>query len=87
MSSAPKRIGVNGVAVPTKFFKVLCMQRNGKWQAIGFIMPNSAINGSIFDYAMSVDEVEKVTGHNSFPSLPDDIEKVIESAWKMKDWQ
>lgn len=87
MSSNPKRIGANGVAVPTKFFKVLCMQRKGKWQAIGFIMPNSAIKGSMFDYAISVDEVEKTTGHNFFPSLPDDIEKVVESAWKMKDWQ
>lgn len=87
MPSTPKRIGANGVSVPSKFFKVLCMQRKGKWQAVGFIMPNSAIKGSIFDYAMSVDEVEKATGHNFFPSLPDDIEKIIESAWKMKDWQ
>ena len=87
MSPTPKRIGTNGVAVPTKFFKVLCMQRNEKWQAVGFIMPNSTIKGSMFDYAMSVDEVEKVTGHDFFPSLPDDIEKVVESAWKMKDWQ
>lgn len=87
MSSTPKRIGANGVAVPAKFFKVLCMQRKGHWQAIGFIMHNSAIKGSMFDYAMSVDDVEKATGHNFFPSLPDDIEKIIESAWKMKDWQ
>lgn len=87
MSSSPKRIGSNGVAVSAKFFKVLCMQRKGHWQAIGFIMPNSAIKGIMFDYAMSVDEVERATGHNFFPSLPDDIEKVIESAWKMKDWQ
>lgn len=87
ISSTPKRIGTNGVAVPNKFFKVLCMQRKGKWQAIGFIMPNAAIKGSMFDYAMSVDEVEKATGHNFFPSLPDEIERVIESTWKMKDWQ
>ena len=87
MSSSPKRIGAKGVAVPKKFFKVRCLQRKGRWQAIGFIMPNSAIKGSMFDYAMSVDEVEKATGHNFFPSLHDDIEKVVESAWKMKDWQ
>lgn len=61
----PKRIGENRVAVPTKFFKVLCMQRKGKWQAIGFVMPNSSIKGSMFDYAVTVDEVERLTDTTS----------------------
>lgn len=87
MPASPKRIGRNGVAVPTSFYKVMCMQRGGKWQAIGFIMPNAAIKGSMFDYAKTVDEVEKATGHDFFPALPDEVEKTIESAWSMKDWQ
>lgn len=87
MSSSPKRIGKHGVAVPAKFYKVLCMKRRDRWQAIGFIMPNAAIKGSMFDYAVTVDEVEKVTGHDFFHNLPDNIENIIESAWKMKDWQ
>ena len=87
VSPKPTRIGVNKVAVPTKFFKVLCMRRRGKWQAIGFLFPNTSCKGSMFDYAVSVDEVEKVTGHDFFSNLPDNIEKAIESSWKMKDWQ
>lgn len=83
----PKRIGENKVAVPIKFFKVLCMKRKGKWQAIGFVFPNTSCKGSMFDYAMTVDEVEKITGHDFFSNLPDDLEKSIESSWKMKDWQ
>ena len=85
VSSSPKRIGENRVAVPTKFFKVLCMQRKGKWQSIGFVMPNSAIKGSMFDYAVTVDEVERLTGHDFFYNLPDDIETQIESQFKQKD--
>ncbi len=77
MSPTPQRIGGNKVAVPTNFFKVLCMQRNSKWQAIGFVFPNSACKGSMFNYAMSVDEVEKLTGHDFFYNIPDDIETTI----------
>lgn len=87
VSKTPQRIGENKVAVPTHFFKVLCMQRRGKWQAIGFVMPNSAIKGSMFDYAVTVDEVERLTGHDFFYNLPDEIETSIESSYKMKDWQ
>lgn len=86
VSSSPKRIGKNKVAVPAKFFKVLCMQRKGKWQSIGFIMPNTAIKGSMFDYAVTVDEVERLTGHDFFYNLQDDVENQIESHVKVKDW-
>lgn len=87
VESKHKKIGNNGVAVPAKFFKVLCMQRKGKWQAIGFVMPNTKCKGSMFDYAQSVDEVEEMTGHDFFYNLPDNVEQSIESGWKMKDWQ
>lgn len=87
VGNKPQRIGENGVAVPDRFFKVLCMQRKGRWQAVGFVFPNSACRGSMFDYAVSVDEVESLTGHDFFHNLPDEVETAIESAWKMKDWQ
>lgn len=87
MPNKPQRIGENQVAVPEKFFKVLCMKRKGKWQAIGFVFPNSACKGSMFDFAVSVDEVEKLTGHDFFYALPDDIEKAIEATCNTKQWQ
>lgn len=87
ISGTPKRIGENKVAVPTGFYKVLCMKRKGKWQAIGFMFPNSACQGSMFDYACTVDEVEKTTGHDFFYNLSDDVEISIEATFKSKDWQ
>lgn len=87
VKSTKQRIGDNGVVVPTKFFKVMCMKRKGNWQAVGFVFPNEKCKGSMFDYAMSVDEVEKITGHDFFHNLPDDVELPIERNWKMKDWQ
>lgn len=87
ISGTPKRIGENKVAVPAGFYKVLCMKRKGKWQAIGFMFPNSACQGSMFDYVCTVDEVEKKTGHDFFYNLSDDIENSIEASIKAKDWQ
>ena len=63
------------------------MKRKDKWQAIGFIMPNSHIKGSMLDYAVSVNEVEKITGHDFFYNLPDEIESAIESSCIIRDWQ
>jgi endonuclease G len=41
----------------------------------------------MFNYACSVDDVEKLTGHDFFYNLPDEIENVVEASWRMKDWQ
>ena len=87
ITGSPKRIGDNKVAVPTGFSKVLCMKKNGKWQAVGFMFPNTACKGSMFDYSCTVDEVEKATGHDFFCNLPDDVENSIEASYKVKDWQ
>lgn len=66
VSLSPVRISENRIAVPEKFFKVNCMHRRGKWQAIGFIFPNTDCKGSMFDYATSVDNIELLTKHNFF---------------------
>lgn len=88
VAARPERIGENGVAVPKQFFKVVCMQRRGRWQAIGFVVPNADCKGSMFQYACSVDEVERITGHDFFYQLPDSIEQAIEAQWgKERDWQ
>ena len=73
-----KTIGVNKVAVPEAFFKVvLCMK--GEPKAIGFIYKNGDGNRPKGDYANSVDEVERITGIDFFPSLPDNVEKKVEA--------
>jgi endonuclease G len=87
VGSSPSKIGSNGVVVPKGFFKVMCMRRHGRWQAIGFVFPNEACKGSMFNYACSVDDVEKLTGHDFFYNLPDEIENAVEASWRMKDWQ
>lgn len=80
-----KRIGKHHVVVPEAFFKVvLCM--SGKPKAIGFIYKNEDGDRPKGDYVNSVDEVERITGIDFFPSLPDDIERRVEAEANLDDW-
>ena len=75
----------NRVSVPDAFFKVvLCM--TGEPKAIGFIYKNGDGNRPKGDYANSVDEVERITGIDFFPALPDEIEDKVEATCNPDDW-
>ena len=78
-------IGANRVVVPEAFFKVvLCLQ--GKPKAIGFVVRNNGGTKQRDQFVNTVDEVERITGYDFFPSLPDDIEQAIEAKANIKDW-
>lgn len=78
---------VRKIVVPQAFYKVFLRRKaDGKWSAIGFIMPNIAGNKPLMTYMLSVDEVEKQTGIDFFPALPDDIENIIEAEYTFSDW-
>ena len=67
-----------GVVVPRRFYKVILAHHARPQRAIGFIYPNATSNGSLRQYAVSVDSVERLTGINFFAVLPDDIEQRVE---------
>lgn len=86
MNKKHKTIGKNKVVVPEAFYKVvLCMNDTPK--AIGFIYRNEIANKKMSSYVNSVDEVERITGIDFFPALPDNIEKKIEATANLLDWQ
>lgn len=80
------RIGSAGVRVPSAFFKVILAPWTETPRAIGFVYPNGNAPGNMQNYAMTVDEVEKITGYDFFRSLPDDIENEVESKMSFKEW-
>lgn len=83
--SRRKTIGRNKVAVPDAFFKVvLC--NDGTPKAIGFIYKNADGNRPMGDYVNTVDEVERITGFDFFPSLPDEVEKKVEAKCNLNEW-
>lgn len=80
-----KTIGKNHVTVPEAFFKVILCTK-GTPKAIGFIYKNGDGNRPKGDYANTIDEVERITGIDFFPSLPDDVEKKVEASMSLSDW-
>lgn len=80
-----KTIGKNKVVVPEAFFKVV-LRTGDDPQAIGFIYKNTSGNWPKDSYVNTVDEVERITGIDFFPSLPDDVEKKVEAECDLGLW-
>ncbi|WP_321517646.1 DNA/RNA non-specific endonuclease [uncultured Bacteroides sp.] len=81
-----KTIGSDRVAVPQRFFKVILAPYLKSPKAIGFIMKNDEEALPLSSYAVSVDNVEKLTGMDFFSALPDEFENRIESSNSTTDW-
>lgn len=80
-----RTIGNNKVVVPEAFFKVV-LRTGDDPQAIGFIYKNTSGNRPKDSYVNTVDEVERITGIDFFPSLPDDVEKKVEAECDLGLW-
>lgn len=79
-------IGDSKVWVPEAFFKViLCLSDTPK--AIGFVCRNEKGNRRKAHYVNSIDEVERITGIDFFPSLPDNIERQVEAHADLSEWR
>ncbi len=83
----PRSIGQTPVPVPERFFKVVLAPYANPVRAIGFIMPNSKVAGGMQATAVSVDEVEQITGFDFFSALPDDIENRVEAECNFPRWE
>ncbi len=85
-TSDKETIGNNNVRVPSAFFKVLLAPYAQPMRAIGFVYPNMKCEGNMQSYAVSVDNVEAMTGFDFFSALPDSLENEIESIVSFKEW-
>ena len=76
----------NRVAIPDAFYKVLLVKIGEGYEGIGFVFENKAGHHALNTYAMSIDEVEALTGYDFFHSLPDRIERMVEAEFHQKVW-
>ena len=81
----PERI--NDVPVPKSFYKIVYAFKHGR--CLGFILPNENIKAAqLWDYAMSVQHMEKETGYKFFNKLGKKGQKIKAeldiSWWKNK---
>ncbi len=79
-------IGDEDVSVPLEFYKIILDISNGKKKAIAFIIPNEKSEKSIYEYMVTIDQVETKTGIDFFPDLPDSEEKRIEATLNIEAW-
>lgn len=79
-------IGRNKVVVPEAFFKVI-LRLNPEPAAIGFIVRNNEGKKKKDQFINTVDDVERITGIDFFPALPDSIEEKVEAYSNMEDWK
>jgi endonuclease G len=79
-------IGPNQVSIPRSYYKVVLWNDGSKPRAIGFLMANQSSSVPLYQFAVSVDDVEKRTGIDFFANLPDEIENKIESSLSTSEW-
>ena len=78
---------------PKYFFMALLRKRNdisanGGYAAVGFWMKHESNTDSTFkNYAVSIDELEELTGIDFFCNLPDEIEKAVEKSYSTAVWK
>ena len=71
---------VNSVSIPEKYAKAVYDPINNR--AVAFLMENKLLEYPLESYAVSVDEIEEVTGLDLFASLPEEIEANLNK----EDW-
>lgn len=82
-----KTIGSEEVAVPKFFYKIILNRSsNGSYKIVAFLMPNKASQKPLFDYVVSVDYVESITGIDFFPALEDGLENKLEKSVNTRPW-
>ena len=78
-------IGANKVTVPTHYYKVI-FDLTPPRKMIGFILPNEGSDRPLEDFAVTVDVVEKATGLDFFSTLPQAVQKRLESTITVSAW-
>ena len=81
-----KSIGNEKVSVPNKFYKIILDNDHGTIKMIAFLMPHENSNLPLYKFVVPVDSIEKLTGIDFFPELPDDLETKLEASSSYKNW-
>lgn len=84
--SLTRHIGRTGVVVPDRYFKVVVAPDAQPPMGIGFMMPNAYVEGGVQQTAMSIDNVEAITGLDFFSALPDSVEADVEAQTSFHQW-
>lgn len=83
----------NGLVVPAYYYMAILAEKDGIFQAIGFLVPHSEdlpakpTTADFQTYTCSIAHLEEQTGIDFFCNLKDNVEREVESAFRLEDWQ
>lgn len=69
----------NEVSVPEQYYKVILYCNKPEIRMIGFLLRNEGSEQSLRQFVVPVDQIERLTGIDFFPKIPDDVERELES--------
>ena len=81
-----KTIGQEKVLVPNYFYKILLDNSDRQYKMIAFLVPNEKSDKPLYDFVVSVDSLEKITGIDFFPKLENKTENRLEKSSDYKAW-
>lgn len=85
LTSNKGKLGSNGVSIPKYFYKIIYDPR-GQGRMIAFLIPNEKSESPLQNYVVTVDSLERLTGIDFFPELPDSSESRLESSKEVSSW-
>lgn len=83
---------IKGLACPQYYFVAVLSEKNGVYNAIGFLvehnegLPKNPTAAELQQYIVSIDELEAFSGIDFFCNLPDDLENEVESSYNAENW-
>ncbi len=81
-------IGDNKVDIPEQYYKAILYISDTSIQSIAFVLPNEKTNSDmLYQYAISINELEKLLKINLFYKLPYFIEKKVEKSINVEFWR
>lgn len=81
-----KTIGANKVSVPEYYYKIVLDVSKPEIKAIAFLMKNEKSDKALSSFVVTIDSVEKLTGLDFFPSMPDKMENTLEGNIMTSSW-
>ena len=88
LESELRTIGEEEVAVPNYFYKVLLDTdvTTNHVKMIAFLVPHESSNQPLYEFVVSVDELEQLTGIDFFPNISNQLETELERKSDYKSW-
>ncbi len=86
LSGEMETIGDEEVSVPKQFYKILIDNNTDKTKIIAFLIPHKNSNKPLYEFVVTVDDIEELTGIDFFPQLDNNIEDKLEASSNYKNW-